>query len=747
MNQAKRKNVDLILQQLNSLPTLPSVAARVLQLTVQSDTHADEVIDLIECDPALASKIISLSTQASKDINRQVPRSVGKAVMLLGFESVRNAVLSIKVYETLDGAGAASESEFNRTEFWKHSLAVACAAKRIIAMVDTKMDPEEAFMCGLLHDMGKVALDSCLPKSYARVVEITEGAVCNISDIERKILGIDHATVGKRIADRWDLPPSIVECIWLHHQHPQCIPESVSCRTLVQSVYLADLLVREQRIGYSGNHQFIVSARSMATALGINGDEFEKLNRELRPEISNRSILLGLDDINPEDLYQEALGQANVELGNLNKRLQQQNRKLANRSKYLDLLSELSQKLVAGQTVAQVCAVIAELWQKHMQSIHSGVFIWSEEQALIEGAIKPLGENVEFFLIDEEEGFELERKVEFGIDKAGKESGWFFENINTEFDIDQTWSMPLLMGRRELGGILWQMNQTETHYHKELQGMEAIAASCALALCQAHLLEKESSLCEQLVQNNQFLQEMRSELVQKKSLATVGQMASGAAHEINNPLAIIVGRAQFLASTEEDIERRETLEKIAESGQKITKIIAEMMVFADPPTPVLQARSIHNIMARAVKEQSEIARRERIELKVALDEAMPDVFVDKDQIGSAIGELLTNSIAAYENQGGTVYLNAFSDLSSNEVVIEIADHGCGIDLSFMEHIFTPFFSGKRAGRNRGLGLSRSLRQIEANGGQLKMRSVVGEGTTARIILPVAVVPTIEEVVV
>jgi len=126
---------------------------------------------------------------------------------------------------------------------------------------------------------------------------------------------------------------------------------------------------------------------------------------------------------------------------------------------------------------------------------------------------------------------------------------------------------------------------------------------------------------------------------------------------------------------------------------------------------------------------------------------MPDIFVDKDQIGSAIGELLANSIAAYENQGGTVYLNAFSDLSSNEVIVEIADHGCGIDQSFMEHIFTPFFSGKQAGRNRGLGLSRSLRQIEANGGQLKMRSVVGEGTTARIILPVAQVPTIEESVV
>ncbi len=221
MNQSKSKKVDLILQQLNSLPTLPAVATRLLQLTVQGDTHADEVVKLIECDPALTSKIISLSTDASKDINRHVPTSVGKAVMLLGFESIRNAVLSIKVIETFGGDVSEGGSQFNRTEFWKHSLAVACAAKRIAVLIDSQLDPEDAFMCGLLHDLGKVALDECLPKSYARVVEITEASVCNISDIERKILGIDHATVGKRLAERWHLPAIVVETIWLHHQHPQ----------------------------------------------------------------------------------------------------------------------------------------------------------------------------------------------------------------------------------------------------------------------------------------------------------------------------------------------------------------------------------------------------------------------------------------------------------------------------------------------------------------------------------------------
>jgi putative nucleotidyltransferase with HDIG domain len=747
MDQSKSKKVDLILQQLNGLPTLPAVAARLLQLTVQSDTHADEVVKLIECDPALASKIISLSTQASKDINRQVPTSVGKAVMLLGFESVRNAVLSIKVFETLGGDAEEREGEFDRTEFWKHSLAVACAARRIIAMIDEKADPEEAFMCGLLHDMGKVALDTCLPKSYARVVEITAGSMGNISDIERKILGIDHSTAGKRLAERWNLPPTIIESIWLHHQHPQCLPDSVSGQSLIQSVYLADLLVREQRIGYSGNFQISVSALSVSETLGITRDAFDTLCRELRPEISERSFMLGLDDINPEDLYQEALGRANSELGNLNQRLHQQNSKLANRSKYLDLLSELSLQLVAGQTVAQVCAVIAELWQTHMRSVQCGVFMRSEDQSLVEGAVKPREESLEFFLVDGEVGLQVDRAPEFAIKNADREFNWFFENISTEFDIDLTWTMPLLIGGRAIGGVIWQMSQVETHYYRELQEMQAFAASCALALCQAQLLEKESSLCEQLVQNNHLLQETRHELVEKKSLATVGEMASGAAHEINNPLAVIVGRAEWLASSEGDVDRRETLEKIAESGQEITTIVKELMLFADPPAPVLHAISVHEILTRSVTDQSENAKRECVELKVVLDEQLPDVFVDKDQISAAIGELLANSIASYEGQGGSICLSAFSDLSNNEVVLDVQDNGCGIDRTFMERVFTPFFSGKTAGRNRGLGLSRSLRQIEGNGGKLRLQSTVGEGTTARIVLPVAQVPVVDEAMV
>ena len=391
-SRSKAKKVGLIIQQLNSLPTLPAIAARLLQITVKTNTQAQEVVRLIESDQALASKIITLATRASVGVRRS-SASLRKAVVLLGFDAVRNAVLSIKVFETLGGPQKNVESEgFSRVEFWKHNLAVACAARMLIEHVDRKADPEEAFVCGLLHDMGKVALDACLPKSFARVVQITESTLGNIADVEKRIMGIDHTVVGKRLAEKWNLPEPITETIWLHHQCPRTLPEAVINRTLVQVVHLADVLAREQHIGYSGNHTFPESAVTIGAALGCSAGVMENVARNLRQEISERAALLGLDTMEPEELYHEALGEANSELARLNSRLQQQMHSLRIRSRYFDLLGQLNSGLKAGQSVVDVCGLVAELWQRHIGCPHAAVYACTPGEMVYEGAVKIEGD-------------------------------------------------------------------------------------------------------------------------------------------------------------------------------------------------------------------------------------------------------------------------------------------------------------------------------------------------------------------
>jgi len=756
--QSKSKKIGLVLQQLNSLPTLPAIAARLLQITVRSDTQANEVVRLIESDPALASKIIAMTSRASVGVSRHTI-SLSKAVVLLGFDVVRNAVLSIKVFETLARSDTERASDhFDRSGFWKHSLAVACASQMIIKHIDSRVDPEEAFVCGLLHDIGKVALDATLPKSFARIVQLTESSMGNIADYERQMLGLDHTIIGKRLAEKWNLPAAVIETIWLHHHWAQGLPESVANPAIVKTVHLADILAREQRVGYSGNHYLPHPAASMAEELNCPVSAIEQIARELREVISLRGTVLGLDDMEPEELYHEALTDANSELGKLNAKLQHQNQGLQLRNRYFQLLQKLNAEIRAGLSVVEVCRLITELWQKHTSSSCCAVYARTDRELIIEGALKPdPDEETSVFLVDRTDDPDMTSSLEstpaeelsagFSVCPVGYRQNWFFEQVAPMFDLEHTVWMPLRVGNEDVGAVLWHSEKNETAYRMQLMEMEAFAASASLAIQQAQKQESQASLCEQLTQSNHLLQKAQGELLQKRSLAVVGEMACGAAHEINNPLAVICGRAQLLASTEEDDERRNTLENIARQGQEITGIITELMEFAKPSVPRPVAVPVRGLIDKAVKTQTPNAEAQSVLLELEIVDEIPDAFVDEEQIVSALSELISNAIDSYESQGGKVSIKADVDDLESEVILEIIDKGCGMDDKILNKAIEPFFSAKKAGRKRGLGLSRSCRQINTNGGHLQLTSKRGSGSVARLTLPVSQVEEMGEVAV
>src|SRR5262245_3333061 len=118
------------------------------------------------------------------------------------------AIVALKrLFETT--ADPRARGGLNRQAFWKHAIAVACAARALVESEARDVSGGLAFGAGLLHDIGKVALDSALPKSYARVLQRTAQCLGDISDIEREILGVDHATAGRHLAQRWGLPQPI----------------------------------------------------------------------------------------------------------------------------------------------------------------------------------------------------------------------------------------------------------------------------------------------------------------------------------------------------------------------------------------------------------------------------------------------------------------------------------------------------------------------------------------------------------
>lgn len=751
LKQAKSKKIELILQQLNTLPTLPSVAARLLQITVKSNTQANEVVRLIESDSSLASRIIAMASSASTGLSRHTV-SLSKAVVLLGFNAVRNAVLSIKVFEAMgkDKSSDDADGVFDRIGFWKHNLAVACAAKMLIKHIDNRIDPEEAFVCGLLHDIGKLALVTCLPKSYQRVVSLTESSLGNIAEVEQKVLGIDHTVAGKRLTEKWQLPSAITETVWLHHQWVQGLPDIIKNHSLIQTVHLADILAREQRIGFSGNHYFPDSASSVARELGCPPDAVNQVSRQLREVIKERATLLGLDEIAPEELYLEALGEANSELGQLNERLGQQNRILQLRSDYFDLLGNLADSVRTSQNVVEVCGLVAELWQNHIQCSRCAVYAMDQNASIIEGVVKLETDSPgTMFLVDRSEDpasqmhdlSSQEMSREFNMSTIGQSHYWFFEQVAPMFEMGATLTLPLRTGDELIGGIIWQDDKDRSHYLDQFKEIQAFTASVAMALRQAQIHQQQNKLCEQMAQSNELLHQTQRELLQKRNLAAVGEMAGGAAHEINNPLAVIVGRSQLLASSETDPERKKILEKISQQGQLITDIISELMEFAKPSRPNSSVMTVQEIITQACANYKKSSSLENITIEAAIPQDLPDVYVDGPQISFALAELILNAAESYQENGDSkgdnkITISVSFDELDNEVAIDIIDKGCGMDEQTLVKAMDPFFSHQRAGRKRGLGLSRSLRHIEDNGGSLRLNSREGKGTTAVVKLPI-----------
>ena len=144
----------------------------------------------------MTARVLQLVHRADVGVAGDV-NSIQRAVVLLGFDAVRSAVLALSVFQVFRGPSPLPGRVFNRDEFWKHSIAVACAAELMATAMKTggtapkgkggTIEPSEAFLCGLLHDLGKVALDAALPKSFGRVVEAADLLRGNIADVERTV--------------------------------------------------------------------------------------------------------------------------------------------------------------------------------------------------------------------------------------------------------------------------------------------------------------------------------------------------------------------------------------------------------------------------------------------------------------------------------------------------------------------------------------------------------------------------------
>lgn len=215
------------------------------------------------------------------------------------------------------------------------------------------------------------------------------------------------------------------------------------------------------------------------------------------------------------------------------------------------------------------------------------------------------------------------------------------------------------------------------------------------------------------------------------------ELAYGAGHEINNPLANIAARAQSLLPGEADAERRRRLSTIVDQAFRARDMIGGLMVFARPPKPRLADSDLHEVVRPVVEAVRPLADTRGVRLEYSPPPMPLLVRVDAAQIGEALRALAMNAFEAVED-GGRVVIAAAGGAGDRCHRIEITDDGRGMDADVARRAFDPFFSGRDAGRGIGLGLPKALRLIESNGGAIDLSSRPGRGTRVLVELPAVV---------
>jgi two-component system NtrC family sensor kinase len=222
------------------------------------------------------------------------------------------------------------------------------------------------------------------------------------------------------------------------------------------------------------------------------------------------------------------------------------------------------------------------------------------------------------------------------------------------------------------------------------------------------------------------LGELVGERLQAAKLDGLAELAAGAGHEINNPLAVISGNAQRLLRTEPDLERGEALRAIVRQAHRISGILRDLMQFARPPRPSTRVFPLGDLLQGARDDMASFANEREVRLELEGVFAGFWVHGDLTQLRHALGAVVRNGIEAASSGGWVRVSCPASDEDTFSIVVK--DSGPGLSREIAEHAFDPFFCGRTAGRGRGLGLPTAWQLVRQNGGDLRFEPIEGEPT-------------------
>lgn len=690
-----------ILERLDALPTPSPLAMRLLAAATDDTSAARDLVAIIREDAALVAKVLGLCRRGPRGRALEVA-SLDRAVVLLGFAAVRGAALAVEFVGSMGGGGSSSAG-FDPTRFWRHCLGKAIVAESLARAMHGGPSGGRAFTVGLLHDLGALALSRAVPAAFDRACDEAEERQVSLDEACSASIGMTATAAALRVAARWQLPDELQAA--LACRGPAALAADGPHRTMILVAELADRLVRRRHLGGAGFGPADSDIAAAARGLGLDGPKATAASDGIYEEVAARAEAIGLSTPTPAGLAAEAIERAN-------RRLESLGQAETSQRPAGDPLDALD---AAGDVGSLLAAIVAQVTR--LSGRQDRVLVVS---APIEGQRAELRE----FAAD---GSLIAFRSAGEGDPDGALAGRRWCQLRSSHGTPGK----LVLAVR--GATVATFHRAEGDLLPTSALASAPTSVWSFAIAASQDRERARRQSQRLADGIRTIDALRSHLHRHRLAASVGEIAAGLAHELNNPLCVVVARAELLRSSAPPAWS-EDLGTIADAAARASALVSDLLRAVRPPSADVRICSASEIISGAIALVAKASDAQRIDLRPGLSQAAATTCVaDPAQASDALAEVLQNALDAAP--GKRIELSAHIEPGDGRCMFAVRDCGPGFSALAMEHALDPFFSERPAGRSEGLGLTKARALVEASGGTLELGNGAAGGAIVRIALP------------
>jgi signal transduction histidine kinase/HD-like signal output (HDOD) protein len=698
------KNVFEKIKQSNHLPQLPQVMLKLVKACGNDRANSEELTHIISADPALTSKLLQIIGSAYVNLPKEV-NNIKTAVLYLGIDTIRNIAISSAALHFFSVSKKIPEFDINR--FWYHSYKCGVIAREI-ARENNFSDPDEFFLGGLLHDIGRLVLMQTFPEEYQTLLQapVSEKALMNG---ELDLFGADTPQISSSLLSHWNLNPLTSDAVLFINEPVDKMKEEVS---YIKTVYMANVLsgpdpleeipsllpltdIPEARVGQiavEAENEVQLLAKSLGIRLAAGPDT--EVEQKIALEIKDVSLFYGTlqNLLNAKDIPSVLdIVQKGLKI-------------VFNVPRVFFFLLDGDKKMLAGDCSRE---------DKNYKIVRRLALPMSNTSSMLVKALKT-GTFQTLFL--------SARDGDSAISDI---------RIIRLLETDGGYCIPIASGGRGMGvmvlGIDPDLARNLDHNRELLK-----------------FFSRQTGMC---LQNIGFYQEYARGINEKK-MEAYATLTDKVIHEINNPIAIIKSYLETLSLKLPDKHpAQEELSVVGEEISRVSGLLEGLSSFSKPKIGGFEAVDINQLCTgifEILKKSILLPR--QIEGGLHMDASIPKIKTDRNGLKQVIINLVKNSAEAMDS-GGKIELTTRRLPESAKILIDekkslpgiieirICDNGPGIDPQIMEKLFEPYNSSKN-GKHSGLGLAIVHSIVKELNGWVTCDKNVGRGTCFSVYLPI-----------